>query len=191
MTIRCHIKDRWLGASDGERSTNTHMRITRFLIVTILLILSQVGGRAMENQFIRKAGQYSLDDKGSILDITKQPGGSWTLKATWRSGDATSSAAPDDCLRADGWFVFVEKPGRIWIFDGVDGGVLLSNSGKETAVSSFSRQLMTTCPRKVWDALPEEVRARYQKIEPGSPANRSQPIRPQTNATSAAGGPGR
>ncbi len=128
-------------------------------------------GRPMENEFIRKPGQYSLDGKESILAISKQPGGSWTLKATWRSGDASSSAAPEECLRAQGWFVFVEKAGRIWIFDGVDGGILLSHSGKETKVSSFSRQLKTTCPRKVWDALPQEVRAKYQKVEPGSAAN--------------------
>ncbi len=113
--------------------TNPLTKPTTVLLVPLLLILSQVGGRAMENQFIRKPGQYPLDDKGSLLAITSQPGGSWALKAVWHSGDASSSAAPDDALRAHGWFVFVEKPERIWIFDGVDEVILLSHSGKQTA----------------------------------------------------------
>ncbi len=148
------------------------MKPTTVLLVPLLLILSQVGGRAMENQFIRKPGQYPLDDKGSLLAITSQPGGSWALKAVWHSGDASSSAAPDDALRAHGWFVFVEKPERIWIFDGVDEVILLSHSGKQTALSSFSRQLLATCPRKVWDALPQQLRAKYHKLQPAKPDER-------------------
>lgn len=147
--------------------TNPLMKPTTVLLVALLLLLSQVGGRAMENQFIRKPGQYPLDDKGSLLAITSQPGGSWALKAIWHSGDASSSAAPDDALRAHGWFVFVEKPERIWNFDGIDEVVLLSHSGKQTALSSFSRQLLATCPRKVWDALPQQLRAKYHKLQPG------------------------
>ena len=148
--------------------TNAPMKTIGFFIVTGLFMLSHALAGTTEHEFIRKPGQYPLDDKGSTLRITKQPAGSWSLKATWRFEDSSSTAAPDDCLRANGWFIFVETPGRIWIFDGVDQGILLSHSGKETSVSSFSHQVMTDCPRKVLDALPQEVRAKYQKVEGGA-----------------------
>jgi hypothetical protein len=130
-----------------------------------------------------------LDTKGSTLTILKQPTGAWSLKVAWRSGDATSSTAPDDCLRADGWFVFVETPGRIWVFDGRDSGVVLTHSDKgKDMLSGFSREVMTSCPQKVWEALPQGVRENYRGAEPGGAAKQSQPVRSGTNSTSSAGG---
>jgi hypothetical protein len=155
-------------ASNGQnkqQSTNTHMKTIGLLIIAAIVGTSQISASAMENEFIRKPGQYSLDGKGSTLTITKKPAASWSLKGTWSLGDATSSAAPDNCLLADGWFVFVEKPNRIWIFDGVDGGTLLSHSEKELSDSSFSREVLASCPQAVWDALPQKVRAKYRNVE--------------------------
>ena len=158
------------------------------MIVAIVLAI-QLNAVATEDEFVRKPGQYSLDGKGSTLTITTKRAGAWSLKATWRSGDATSSAAPDDCLRTNGWFVFIEKPGRLWIFDGVEGGILLSNSGKQTMVSSFSPELMATCPRKVWNALPQQVRTKYRPVERRGPASASLPFRSETDQISSAAGP--
>ena len=177
-----------LTLSEYYCSTNTHMKTIGLLVIAAIVVTSQINAAALENEFVRKPGQYSLDGKGSMLTITKKPAGSWSLEATWRSGDATSSAAPDNCLLADGWFVFVEKPNRIWIFDGVDGGTLLSHSEKELSDSSFSREVMASCPQAVWDALPQKVRAKYRKVEPDGPANGSQPSRSETNRTSSAAG---
>jgi hypothetical protein len=164
------------------------MKTIGLLVIAAIVVTSQITAAASENYFVRKPGQYSLDGKGSTLTITKKPAGFWSLKATWRSGDATSSAAPDNCLLADGWFVFVEKPSRIWIFDGVDGGTLLSHSEKQLSDCSFSREVMASCPQAVWDALPQRVQAKYRKVEPDGPANGSQPFRSETNRTSSAAG---
>lgn len=168
------------------------MKSIGLLIVAAIFLSSQMSAHARENEFIHAPGQYSLDGKGSTLTITKAPTGPWVLKAVWRTGDSTSSAAPEDCLRANGWFVFVEKPGRLWIFDGKDDGILLSNFAKETRVSTFSPEVMASCPQKVWDALPQEVRKRYRNVKrAGEAANRGEPGSPEINRTSAATGSAR
>jgi hypothetical protein len=114
-------------------------------------------------EFVRKPGQYSLDAGGSTLTITTEAEGTWKLTAEWRYENGSSSSTPNNCLRSNGWFVFVEKPGRIWVFDGVDGGVLLLHDDKSTTAKHFSRDLMAACPRKVWDALPRAVREKYPR----------------------------
>jgi len=167
------------------------MKTIGLLIIAIVVVTGQINAAALKNGFVREPGQYSLDGKGSTLTITKKPAGSWSLKATWRSGDAMSSAVPDNCLLLDGWFVFVEKPNRIWIFDGAEGGTLLSHSGKELSDSSFSREVMASCPQAVWDALPQKVRAKYRKVEPVGPGNGRPPFGSGTNRTSSAAGSGR
>jgi hypothetical protein len=160
-------------------------------LATVILTTGKLRAAALENDFVRKAGQYSLDATGSTLTILKQPSGAWSLKVAWRSGDAVSSAAPDNCLRAEGWFVFVERSGRIWVFDGRDSGVVLTHSDKDLRVSTFSREAMRPCPQKVWEALPQSVREKYPGTEPGGAANRSQPVRSGTNPTSSAAGSAR
>jgi len=145
------------------------MKIIGFLMLAAFFAINQASAADLERDFIRKAGHYSLDKQGSTLAITKQPTGSWSLKVIWRSGSATSSTEasvePRDCLLAEGWFVFVENPTRIWIFDGVDAGLLVSHSEKETGSKSYPAAAMRAGPRKFWDALPEAVRAKYRKEE--------------------------
>ena len=155
------------------RSANISMKtiVSLIAITAVILTTSNTHAAPLENDFIRKSGQYSLDAKGSTLTITKQPSRSWSLKVTWRSGEATDTTAPDDCLRAEGWFVFVEKPERLWIYDGRDGGILLIHSEKQSSVSSFSSAVISSCPQKVLDALPQSVREKYRKAEPNAPGN--------------------
>ena len=158
--------------------------------MAVILTTSNTHAAPVENDFIRKPGQYSLDAKGSTLTITEQPARSWSLKVTWQSGDARDTTASHNCLRAEGWFVFVEKPGRLWIYDGREDGILVIHSEKQSSVSAFSSAVMSSCPQKVWDVLPQSVRGKYRKAEDG-PANGSQPVGPDTNRTSAAAGSGR
>jgi hypothetical protein len=141
----------------------TSVYLTGF--VAAFLATSSIRAAPPESEFIRKPGQYSLDTKGNTLTITEQPARTWSLKVMWRSGDATDTTAPDDCLRAEGWFVFVEKPGRLWIYDGREGGILVIHSEKQSSVSAFSSSVMSSCPRKVWNALPQSVREKYRKAE--------------------------
>jgi len=175
------------------RSANISMKtiVSLIAITAVILTTSNIHAAPLENDFVRKPGQYSLDAKGSTLTITEQPARSWSLKVMWRSGDATDTTAPDDCLRAEGWFVFVEKPGRLWIYDGREGGILVIHSEKQSSVSAFSSAVMSSCTQKALDALPQSVREKYRKAEPDGAANRSQPVRSETNRTSAAAGSGR
>ena len=52
--------------------------------------------------------------------------------------------------------------------------------------------LMASCPQKVWDALPQEVRKRYRNVKrAGEAANRGEPGGPEINRTSATTGSAR
>ena len=102
------------------------MKLIRILSV-VIFVTSQLSARALENQFIRKPGGYSLDSKGSTLTITQTASNAWRLKVTWKSKDTESSDQSSDYLKAAGWFVFVETSERIWIFDGVNSGLTHQN----------------------------------------------------------------
>jgi hypothetical protein len=141
------------------------MKTLGWLVVACVLAIQPIEADAAEQQFIRKPGRYSLDDIGSCLVITRQPTGACSLKASWRSGDATWEIDPDRSLVADGWFVFVEKSTRVWVFDGVDGVCLLSHSGKETGVTHYRAANLTSCHRAVWNALPEKLRGKHSRSE--------------------------
>jgi hypothetical protein len=162
--------------------------ISLIAFMSVILATSNINAGPFENEFIRKPGQYSLDTTGSTLTITTQSAHSWSLKVSWGSGDATDTVTPEDCLQAEGWFVFVEGPGRLWICDGREDGILVTHSGKQSKVSAFSSALMASCPRKVWDALPKSIRGKWQKA--AGAANQGQPDGSETNRTSAAAGPG-
>jgi hypothetical protein len=139
------------------------MKLFRILSVAIIFVATQLSAPAMENEFIRTVGGYSLDSNGSTLTITQTASNAWTLKVTWKTKDSSSTDQSPDLLKAAGWFVFVEKPERIWIFDGVDRGHLLTWSEKEMGNASWSPKIIASCPQKVWDALPEDFRKNNRK----------------------------
>jgi hypothetical protein len=185
------------GASQGapclrgsvQRSTNTIMKTVAFTIIAAFVAIAQTNAAAMENELIRKPGKYSLDEKGSALIITKEPEGSWSLKATWVSTQSGEiSVSPHDCLLDPAWFVLTNKQTRVWVFNGIDDVILVSTSNELTGTTWSPGAAMRTCPRAFWDALPQEVRAKYPRVEPDGPANQSQPIRADTNRTSVTAG---
>src|SRR5215471_5354592 len=147
------------------------IKLIRILSVVMIFATSLVSARALENQFIRTVGGYSLDNKGSTLTITQTASNAWRLKVTWKSKDTESSDQSSDYLKAAGWFVFVETSERIWIFDGVNSGLLLTHSGVEMANATWSPKIIASCPQKVWDALPEDFREKnrkYRKADTGT-----------------------
>ena len=121
---------------------------------------------SLEGKIIRKMGTYLLDDQGSTLTIAKGARGSLSLDVSWRSDNLASTATPNECLKAEGWFVFIESRDSIWIYDGNKGGVRLVHSKKSTRVSSFSPTLKESCHQKVWDALPARFKNQPAKGEP-------------------------
>ncbi len=146
------------------------MKTLLLSILAALVVAHPSRAAALADELVRKPGQYSLDGKGSTLAIARKPSASWTLEATWRAGDSLSSAAPSNCLRAEGWFVFLERPNRIWIFDGVDGATLLTHSEKELSNTSLSREALASSPRPFRDALPKRILEKRSNSEPaGAP----------------------
>lgn len=154
------------------------MKTIRLISLTLfLLAASQLA--AAPRDLIRTPDLYPLDAKGSTLKIDQPAANSWSLKVTWVSGDSTISLAPENCLRSEDWFVFVEKPERIWVFDGTDSAILLYRSEKESGAAHFSNALAASCPTQFWNALPEKVRSKLPKT------NRARAGRQQDSVTEA------
>ena len=143
------------------------MKKIGILIVGILFGIHSVAVGEIKDEVIRKAGHYSLDAKGSELTITKDEAGVFSLTATWRSGNAHSSSTSSTSQSVqESWFVYVESPTRLWVFDGVDQGLLLTHTEKESGSKAYPRAALRDCPAKFWDALPQVLRAKYSGAEP-------------------------
>lgn len=159
------------------------MKTIGLLFLATFFTLLQAGAAAPPHEFIRKPGQYTLDKQGdTTLTITPDPAGQpgkWTLKATWHSRDAdgssaSASVAPQDALLAEGWFVYIEQPHRIWVFDGVESALLLSHTEKESGAKSYPGRALASSPQKFHDALPQPLRAKYPKPAAMPPTGISQ-----------------
>jgi hypothetical protein len=147
------------------------MKTVVLIVLALLHATNSLGAAASKDEIIRKPGHYSLDNQGSELTIAKDATGLWSLTASWHSGDAASSSTSStyQSLPGAAWFVLVENPNRIWIFDGVDQGILLTHSEKESGSKAFPAAALRRSPPKFWDALPQELRAKYLKSQPGRP----------------------
>jgi hypothetical protein len=142
------------------------MKKIGILIIGILLGINSLGAGASKDVIIRKPGHYSLDAKGNELTITKGETGSFSLTVRWHSGNAGSSSTSSTSQSLeDGWFVYVESSNRIWVFDGVDQGILLTHSEKESGSKAYPRAALRDCPPKFWDALPQALRTKYPRAE--------------------------
>src|SRR5262245_34108328 len=91
------------------------------------LICSAIEGRADQvepNSFIREKGKYTFDAAGSSVEVitAKDKKQSLTIDFRGRGKSGTVSNKvefnEEGILRGEGWFVFVESPNRLWIFDG-------------------------------------------------------------------------
>lgn len=144
------------------------MKTTRILITLLLATFFMIAGvdaQTVVGKFIRKTGQYTLDDKGSTLTITEVSPAKWSLKIVWRVSPELSLNEEPDALRSAGWFVYVESPDRFWIYDG-DQHLIFegheNQNGVEKIVSGMSREISAACPKEVSAALPEKGRGKKQ-----------------------------
>ena len=108
--------------------------------------------------FVREARTITLDTKGSCLVFTNAANGRLSFALTWitPTGRASTISMPDGFFKQDGWFVYVESPTRVWMFDGVSQ---LDLNTKEGRYSVTMPGVFETCPQAVWDAVPESVRS--------------------------------
>ncbi len=139
---------------------NAHRIILAFLLVAIPAPTSVRAGESGRH-FLRSVGTLSESDAKvrAVVIATASTNAHPNVSVTWRAGDVTDSASKP--MNHAGWFVFVEQPSRIWIFDG-DGLSLLERRDK-TVSDSSSAEVFKSCPKSVRDALPEKIQKRYFK----------------------------
>jgi len=108
-------------------------------------------------RFVRAANPICLDTNGSCLVFTNASDGRLSFVVTWIAGGSrTSFAMPDQgFFKKEGWFVYIESPARVWIYDGVRQLDLVTADGRNAVTMPG---VFETCPQKVWDAIPESLR---------------------------------
>lgn len=144
---------------------NIYRRVVAFLV----LIGATVGGRADQietNSFIREKGKYTFDEKGSSVEVITAKDGKPSLVIDFRGRGKSSTSSnkmsfdKEGILRADGWFVFVESPNRLWIFDGKKSLAVVEADDRHahTSVKECDGKAAVVCPERVKKALPDELR---------------------------------
>jgi hypothetical protein len=119
--------------------------------------------------FIRERGTYIFDDAGSSIEVITAKDKKPSLVLDFRTRTKTSTSSnkmsfdDEGILRGNGWFVFLESPERVWIFDGKNSLAIAERSvtakgGIHTNVKDFDAQSAAICPMKVKEALPQAVR---------------------------------
>ena len=141
----------------------THTTMKRLLC--FLLLAAAFGNAALADKpktgFIREADPVTLDTNGSHLVFTNASDGRLSFALTWISGKSRKTIAmpKEGFFKKGGWFVYVESPTRIWMFDGVRQLDLVTHSDAQNGrYSVTTKGMFETCPKKVWDAVPESVR---------------------------------
>ncbi|HUS33959.1 MAG TPA: hypothetical protein VM680_01280 [Verrucomicrobiae bacterium] len=116
--------------------------------------------------FIREKGTYTFDDKGSSIEVITAKDGIPSLVINFRSRSKSStgtvgfSSDKEGILRAAGWFVFVESPNRLWIYDGKTSLAVAEADDAHASVKlgECDPAAAVVCPKQVKDALPPKVR---------------------------------
>lgn len=116
------------------------------------------------DHFIREKGIYAFDQAGSSIEVitAKDKKLSLAIDFQTRGTNYTQTAKYDfneeGILRGPGWFVFVESPNRLWIFDGVKSLSIVERSGNAHKFKDFDAESAAQCPPPVKESLPKEVR---------------------------------
>jgi hypothetical protein len=144
-------------------AASPHTRHEKFL--SSLVLASAVSGTAVADEpttgFVRKADPVTLDKSGSRLEFPKAKDGRLSFAFTWAAGNSreTIFMSKEGFFKKDGWFVYIESPTRIRMFDGAGQLELVTHSGEASGrYSVTAKGVLETCPQKAWDALPESVR---------------------------------
>jgi hypothetical protein len=141
----------------------------RFFVSFLFLLGATFASRADQidpKTFIREKGTYTFDDKGSSIEVITAKDGLPSLVVNFRSrgksfsGNNGYSFDKEGILRADGWFVFVESPNRLWVYDGKSSLAVMEadEAHARTSVKECDPASAAICPTEVKDALPPKVR---------------------------------
>jgi hypothetical protein len=145
------------------------------VVLALAIFLGGISMRANSmvgtNEFRRTKGTYTFDKYGSELRFITAKDGKLSVAIDFKWQDATSKSTSGTAfdekgiIHGEGWFVYFETPGRIWIFDGVDGVQLVEHKrdnevSSSSSTSSFKARSLNLekCPAAVLEALPDSIR---------------------------------
>ena len=130
-----------------------------------LALAAALSGTAVADEpttgFVRKADALTLDKSGSKLEFPKAKDGRLSFSCTWVAGNSRETIAMprEGFFKKDGWFVYIESPTRIWMFDGASQLDLVMHTGAASGrYPVTAKGVFETCPQKVWDAIPASAR---------------------------------
>lgn len=139
---------------------NAHRLLLTFWFVAAINAVS-VRAAETDRRFLREVGSLSQSDTQVRTVVTAAASADVlpNVTVTWRAGDDTDSNSKQ--MIQAGWFVFVEQPSRVWVFDG-KALSMLQRQGRIVS-DTTSAEAFKSCPQPVKDALPEKIRKRYFK----------------------------
>jgi hypothetical protein len=130
------------------------MNFGKIILICAALVISITSRADSFGKMIQSLGNYPLDNSGSRLEVYTT-NNEVLFKANLANGSGISS---DNELK-NGWFIFPESAGQVWVFDGTDLSVVLATE-KNLSISD-SQENYRDCPKQVQDALPSKFRAKY------------------------------
>ena len=133
--------------------------------LSVLVLAAALSGTAAADEattgFVRKADALTLDKSGSKLEFPKAKDGRFSFSFTRVAGNSRETIAmpSEGFFKKDGWFVYIESPAQIWMFDGASQLDLVTHTGAASGRYPVTAEgVFETCPDKVWDAIPESVK---------------------------------
>ena len=146
-------------------------------------------GSPTPGSFLSSFGVCQFTNANSVTKLTIKAN---ELQLACSDETHHTSASATSWSTSRGWFVYVAKDMRVWAYNGEKGFWLLSAAPLQSHSTPIDR-LQESPPSVVLKRLPKAVRnllARPQQKEPNKhgAANRSQPIRSETNRTASAAG---
>lgn len=126
------------------------------------------------NEFRNEKRNYTLDKYGSEIRFFKSSDGQpqFGIDFKWQNHDTksscTSSVAEEHAIRAPGWFLYVESPHKIWIFDGLSELMLFQHTRNgihtQNRTSCLSACSIPKVPAKLLQALPKDIQQKANAL---------------------------
>ena len=136
----------------------------RFWLCVIACGFSTLAAEIQSGSFIRERGAYTFDPAGSSVEVITAKDNKLSLVIDFQTrGPNFAQTAKynfneEGILRGPGWFVFIESPDRLWIFDGVKSLSIAERTANTHNFKDFDTKAATQCPVRVKEALPKDVR---------------------------------
>ncbi|HSH93154.1 MAG TPA: hypothetical protein VK968_03335, partial [Roseimicrobium sp.] len=150
-----------LGANANPAGIRIRYRLVRVVATPPSPKVSSSTSIPVRKGFVRNPESLALDDKGSQLAFITAADGNLSFSIAWWVGSGRSELAMKETgfFKAVGWFVYIESPMRLWLYDGAQQLDLIHHDGtKMSRVSAKSPGIYELCPAPVREAVPESVR---------------------------------